>query len=82
MTERVPDKNRQVGWPKRDPGRDVWLRSSPCPQYRSEEIRQQLGKNGGRDRTRTCDLLRVNWPGGALGGEAAMIVSAGEGLES
>jgi hypothetical protein len=21
-----------------------------------------LGMNGGRDRTRTCDLLRVNWP--------------------
>jgi hypothetical protein len=22
--------------------RDAWLRSSPCPQYRSERIRQQL----------------------------------------
>ena len=22
--------------------RDVWQRSSPCPQYRSERIRQQL----------------------------------------
>ena len=24
------------------PGQDLWLRSSPCPQYRDEEMRPQL----------------------------------------
>jgi len=39
------------------------------PEVVVEGVAEVLEINGGRDRTRTCDLLRVNWPGGLRGGE-------------